>query len=647
MPDIYDAAAKHRAALLAGDRAVANELTEAYGRSWAALQTDLNRVTAQIVAEQAEGRAPAPAMVERDARVRALMRQAERRIGEFAHLADLAIQDAQRGAIASAIDHAGTEVGAGLSATAPGIGDSFRRLDTEALESMVGHLGNGSPLRSLLGQLGAEAAQSVRSGLVIGIARGLSPRDVAREVRAALGGNLARALTIARTETLRAYREATRRVYEENAEVVAGWVWVAKLDGRTCGACWAMHGSEHPATEHLDGHPNCRCAMVPATRTWDELGVTGIPETRPSIETGPEAFERLGPDAQRAILGRAKFEAYARGDLHLGDLVGRRSDPDWETTRGERSLRQIQAARATGIDDEAFRLGTGLEGPEPPKRRRASAGTEGMTPTQVRAARADLEPVRARMRTEARTVQDDALGWFDRHEGGILRPPPPRAQATGEWDWFYGLSPDEQKRLRRGRWFGDETNMGPDELADTMGLGGSGTDVAQAMEEWVAQARRFDAAGALARGKLPSGRAYGNLDPDGLLPDIAAEGYRLPRLLDPDLEAAAGHVGAVHAELAEAGAARLLRPSRLGPDPWAMTTDDYADELTQLAEQVERARPVSSDDWGEVYDRETTRAIERLGELWPEELDPAGDLTIDAMHARITETARLAGRLEA
>ena len=74
---------------------------------------------------------------------------------------------------------------------------------------------------------------------------------------------------------------------------------------------------------------NCRCARVPVTKTWAELGFTGIRE-RPSLHRSSEAyFNRLSEANQRAILGNAGFEAWRRGDYPMSEWVKRQDNPGW------------------------------------------------------------------------------------------------------------------------------------------------------------------------------------------------------------------------------------------------------------------------------------------------------------------------------
>ena len=150
---------------------------------------------------------------------------------------------------------------------------------------------------------------------------------------------LNRALTIARTEQLRAYREASRRSYAENADILDGWIWLSARDSRTCVSCWAMHGTRHRVTETLDDHINGRCTAIPMVKGHD-----------PGIRTGEELFRELPPAQQRSILGPAAHEAWLDGRVSLApdgrtSVVGQRDDPRWGTMRYARSLQEIIGQR--------------------------------------------------------------------------------------------------------------------------------------------------------------------------------------------------------------------------------------------------------------------------------------------------------------
>ncbi|MGQ9555900.1 MAG: phage minor head protein, partial [Anaerolineae bacterium] len=323
MPGIYDIVEQHRQQLLRRERQAASEMVQAYGEAWKRIKQRLDDLGQQIQQAKALGEGEiSPSWLFQYGRLQSLQSQVEAEIREFAHFAETHIIAQQAEAVQAAQQHAQQLVLAGLGELPPGVTITWARLPQEALADLVGFLSDGSPLRTLLDQLGPEASRAVRDALIAGVALGQNPRRIARQIRAALGGNLARALTISRTEVLRAYREASRRSYQANSDVVKGWVWHSALGPRTCPACWAMHGTVHSLEERLDDHPNGRCAMVPLTRTWQELGFEGVPETPLEIESGASIFARLSEEQQRAILGNAAFEAYKAGTVELSDFVG-------------------------------------------------------------------------------------------------------------------------------------------------------------------------------------------------------------------------------------------------------------------------------------------------------------------------------------
>lgn len=337
-PNIFDVAEQFKRDLLRHVRQATSEMVHAYGVAWRRIKAQIDDLTLQIEAARQRGEELSAAWLFQHERLRVLQAQVEAELREFARFAEGHIIAGQAEAVEAAQAHAEQLILLGLGEPPPGVTLTLARLPREAVERLVGFLQDGSPLRDLLDRLGPEASRAVRDRLIAGLITGLNPREIARQIRGDFGGNLRRALVVARTEILRAYREATYRAFQANADVLDGWIWHASLSTRTCAACWAMHGTFHHLDERLDDHPNGRCAMVPVTKTWKELGFADISETRAQVATGESLFARLPEEQQRMILGNAAFEAYKAGVLKLSDLVGRRSDPRWGTMRYRRSL---------------------------------------------------------------------------------------------------------------------------------------------------------------------------------------------------------------------------------------------------------------------------------------------------------------------
>lgn len=210
--------------------------------------------------------------------------------------------------------------------------DAWSRVNPLAIGAIVQR--STEQITSRSRPLSAEAYMAVRRELIRGVAAGSNPRQTARRIVArserGFTGGLARALTVARTETLDAHRAGAALGQAQHPNVLTGWVWNANLGPRTCRACLAMHGQEFPLdTPGPYGHQNCRCSRSPKTLSWAELGFPGIEEpedVRPDAET---YFQSLSAADQRHILGKRGYAAWVRGDYPIKNWVRRRSNSGW------------------------------------------------------------------------------------------------------------------------------------------------------------------------------------------------------------------------------------------------------------------------------------------------------------------------------
>lgn len=338
--ELEEAGRRFRAALLRREQAAASAMVTRYGQAWTAISGSLTVVTDQITAARGRGEVVNQSWLDQQDRLRKLRAQVETELTEFARFASDVTRQNQVEAIRAATVNA--ERAAMLKAamadadassgyqTGLQIQGIWSRLPTGALEDLAGFSADGSPLATLFQSLGAETGTAMEQALSRSLAMGLNPRKIAAEVRRATGMGLNRALLISRTETLRAYREATSRTLEANAELLRGWVWVSGLGKRSCPACWAMHGTEHPVTEKLTGHPACRCVMVPLVKGADT-----------DVRKGSEVFKTLSEKDQQDILGKSGFNAYNTGAVTLDDFVGVKHSDQWGDHHYTKSLRSI------------------------------------------------------------------------------------------------------------------------------------------------------------------------------------------------------------------------------------------------------------------------------------------------------------------
>lgn len=187
--------------------------------------------------------------------------------------------------------------------------------------------------------LSVEASEAVRRSLVLGLAGGENPREVARRmiemVEGPFNGGVARAQVIARTEMIDAHRDATKLAQDANADILQGWYWYTNLDLRTCPSCVEQHGKLHPLDQPgpLD-HQQGRCARLPAVKPWRELGIDVDGPPGPDIGDGHSWFLNLTPDQQRQVLGPKRYDAWLAGDYPMNVWSVRRSTEGWRDSFG-------------------------------------------------------------------------------------------------------------------------------------------------------------------------------------------------------------------------------------------------------------------------------------------------------------------------
>ena len=104
--------------------------------------------------------------------------------------------------------------------------------------------------------------------LASGMANGLGPMEIARQLEDEIDVGITRARTMARTEVINAHAEATLNSFEEagvqGVEVLAEFS--TSDDDAVCPECEELEGKEMTIDEArglIPVHPNCRCAYLP------------------------------------------------------------------------------------------------------------------------------------------------------------------------------------------------------------------------------------------------------------------------------------------------------------------------------------------------------------------------------------------------
>jgi len=327
--------------------ALAQQLDDEYTRVLQEVRAAERALDAEIAARRAAGEPITDDWLLKNARYRTLAAQLEREIADLGPVLSARTQAEARDAVEEAIAVAQDLTRIGLAADAgdpaTAVNNLWVRVPTAEIESVIQHPLGKSAVQTLYTRLGSQAGINLQTQLTRALVLGWDPATTARAIQQALGFVQSKALTIARSELLRAYRTATLESYKANSSLVTGWIWHADLSGRTCIACIAMNGTRHPLTEQLVGHPNCRCAMVPDTVSWASIdpSLSSLDGDKPTVPDGDASWAALTTDEQLASLPQQYVNRIASGELSVSDFVQMHDIPGYGPVYLPKPLSQI------------------------------------------------------------------------------------------------------------------------------------------------------------------------------------------------------------------------------------------------------------------------------------------------------------------
>lgn len=228
---------------------------------------------------------------------------------------------------------------------ADGLRAYTRKIIPSALEAIT--LRTQQQIHQALWPLTAQSVDAMRRRLVLGIATGDNPRKAARQmvadVEGDFNGGLGRAMNIARTEMLSAYRDASLHVHEANADVLSSWRWVASLGRRCCPSCWAMHGTEWAVSQPgpFDHHQG-RCARMPVVKPWRELGID-VDETGDDVfPLAADRFAALSAADRLTVMGPRRLALLNSGAITLADLATVKTSHAWRSAYVPMPVRDLE-----------------------------------------------------------------------------------------------------------------------------------------------------------------------------------------------------------------------------------------------------------------------------------------------------------------
>lgn len=310
-------------------------LVQAWARTWDEIGGEWRSVIGDLIAGSTDGRWPRPETIAQAERVHKALEMTREEIYNLADLGGvfvtaateeiLALEDEwQRFLIASQYPQV-----AGDTAS---VAARLNRIDQNALGAIVER--TTERIESYRVPLSNDAVDAMRRELVRGVALGSNPRVAAARmldrVEGRFNGGLTRALNISRTEILDAHRSAAAVADFANADVLEGWLWVAELGPRTCVSCWVQHGTLHPIEEEgPKDHQQGRCARVPKTKSWADLGFGDIEEPPSLLQDAKARFDSLPEAEQLEVMGPVRLHAYQTGALDWDEMSQRRKTKGW------------------------------------------------------------------------------------------------------------------------------------------------------------------------------------------------------------------------------------------------------------------------------------------------------------------------------
>lgn len=265
----------------------AKVILDAYKSAFATgIQPALESLKSKIEAyETRTGKtAPQSWLLDQD-RLRQLNYQVSNKLSEFKGIVAGEVKESKSQAVDLATKASGDLLG------------SFSSMPPGVVEEIVGTSAypDDTPLGQLLSTFAPDAQAGIKKELINHAVLGRSPDETAKAIQHQLGIPLTRALTMVRTETARAYTNASLETYRQNPSMVWGWRWLTAEDDKVCEYCGPLDQSVHTLEDDMETHPNCRCAMAPIT--MDEAINEGLDQIDLS-EFDPDEEEGLFGDEE-------------------------------------------------------------------------------------------------------------------------------------------------------------------------------------------------------------------------------------------------------------------------------------------------------------------------------------------------------------
>lgn len=327
--EIFRAIREQREAINRSELKLLREMARLWVPTYRYLEEQLQRIVDTIEEKQANGEPIDMSWIYSLDRYQSMLDQSREAIDKYNKAAAQQIS----GAEADAVDIGESNARQLVNAAEPD-DPLWARINQRETRIMAGQLSETSPLHTLLSRNWGETMSGIEKALTIGISTGQGSDWVARQMVEAANIPLKRALTIARTEVNRAYREATLETMRSSRAVI-GYRRMC-YPPTACFACLMMDGEFYDKASSFSDHPNGKCAAVPVTRHYDPIS-----DADWERERGQAWFERQTPEKQKALIGVGRYELWQQGKVNLRDMVYIKENTTWGGSPAIKSLREL------------------------------------------------------------------------------------------------------------------------------------------------------------------------------------------------------------------------------------------------------------------------------------------------------------------
>lgn len=309
---------EHKEFLMARDADTILHMGEMWMRLENAVEANVQLLAMDAMEAAEAGKAVTRTSMFRETRYQKLIAQMRDEMSAYNAWADEFIGINQHSLGKLGAEHAAEAIQLSLMEGGEGVGVVFDRLPVSAVETMVGVASDGGPIQVLLEQAYPQAVDRLTDVLIKNTALGINPRQTAREMMDGSAEALNHSLTVARTEQLRAYREAGRQQYETSG-LVPQYRRLCAKNVNTCAVCLSLDGEAYMTEDLMHVHPCDRCTMVPFVEGMEWI----------EWETGEDWLLKQDLEVRQQILGVETEELWNTGKIELGDLARKVDDPIW------------------------------------------------------------------------------------------------------------------------------------------------------------------------------------------------------------------------------------------------------------------------------------------------------------------------------